>query len=474
MHQDTIVVVSGTYEEQVKVYPAAGDTNQFYISFMPDDLMAEPPQIRWSYTDTGYILCREWAGAFEIHNDRLDPSGRRCHDMRVTLKAFEVIGEDDAAALGVFNAADDPAQSYATGLFIEDNYFESEHHCDGTVVIGNKGRYADEAFGQSPKWGHFLNNEVVGNIDAVTTYHFAVTARNNRLQAGSEGWHLGAGRIDTTAPSSVPDSLESLFEHNLFYCSGMLGLHFVHGSKGIVRNNIFSRNQEEGALVSHALYLGEPPTPSDPMCAVDSTECFAPAVNGTVVPTEVVAHNNVIDITDGNGLRVHELCIATLYANTITRSGTQTAEQPAFEVVGPNPGTQPLLSTDYELLWANDLDYADSILVGANDINDDTPGGSNPRYQGVIPDGSGVAKYSYMLKTISNPVCGYAAAANDSKAIDQGPPGTAYADSSSPPGVGLTTCDIGAYGGKHNIWDPTGVDLCLEYVEAVGNCNLGQ
>ncbi len=50
--------------------------------------------------------------------------------------------------------------------------------------------------------------------------------------------------------------------------------------------------------------------------------------------------------------------------------------------------------------------------MGLNDINDDTEGGSNPRCQGVILDGSSVDKYSYMLKIqIPDNVCGYAAAA---------------------------------------------------------------
>ncbi len=473
-HQDTILVVSGTYQERVKVWPAAGDTNQFYISFMPDDLMADPPQIRGQRTPEDSLNTK--AAAFEIHNNPTDGSGRRCHDFRVTLKAFEVIGENTAAALSVWNSSTETARSYTTGIFVEDCYLESENNGEGAVIVGQKGAGAALAMGQSLKWGHFLNNEIVGGgQDAVTTYHFVVNARNNRMQAVSEGWHLGFGRLDDPYPSFVPDTLESVFEHNLFYCSGMHGLHFVHGSKGIVRNNIFSRNQIDGFKISHALYLGEPPTPEDPLCAIDSTECYPAVVNGDTIPTEVVAHNNVIDITDGNGLRVHEYCIATLYANTITRSGTQNASQAAFQVVGKNyQGVRPWFSSDHELLWANDLDYADSTLVGTNDINDDTPGGSNPRYQGVIQDGSSVDKYSYMLK-IEAPlnVCGYADAANRSKGIDVGPIGATFEDN-LPPGLDDARCDIGAYGGPHNVWDPTGTDVCFEYIEAVGNCNIGQ
>ncbi len=354
-HQDTILAVSGTYNEHVTVHPANGDTNQFYISFMPDDLTADPPQTQWSQGGQNENLA-----AFEIHNDPTDGSGRYCHDMRLTLKAFEIIGGNRVAALSVWNGVTDADREYTTGILIKDNYLESEKNVGGAAVIGMRSAQSSGLVNQSIKWGHFLNSEVVSTTqgDAVTCWHFVGTARNNRVQSNLEGWHLGYGRLDDPYPAFL-DSLEppletpseSLFEHNLFYCNASLGLHFVHGSKGIVQNNIFSRNQADGPTVSHALYLGEPPTPTDPLCVADSTECITVVVNGDTILIDVVAHNNVIDIADGNGLRVHEYCIATLYANTITRSGNQSGSQAAFEIVGANyQGANPWFSSDYELL----------------------------------------------------------------------------------------------------------------------------
>jgi len=122
----------------------------------------------------------------EIYNDA-DGIGRpqtRSNDMRVTVRGFEVRGLGDARALKIFHRESAPNQDYLTGLFLEDNFFESATRVEGVLDIGNKSYRANGLYFQPLKWGHILNNEVIATgsgagVDALSAYHFVGTIANN-------------------------------------------------------------------------------------------------------------------------------------------------------------------------------------------------------------------------------------------------------------------------------------------------------
>jgi hypothetical protein len=481
-HGDTIEVKGGTYNEQVTIYPPAQDSNQFYLTFLPLDPNGSSPVITYTIggdqgTGPGVAPpANTLPGTFEIHNQAADSLGRHCRDLRVTLQGFEIFGQGRGCALSVWSSTNDTTRTYNTGVFLRDNYFESSNG-EGTIIMGQKGSAERTLRHQSIKWGEVLNNEIVGLLkDAVTTYHFVGHIANNRIQSASEGWHLGYGRLDAPHAAFLPDTLQTIVEHNVFYCNSMNGLHFTHGSQGIVRNNIFSRNHLDGSGMAVGLDLGAPTDPDDALCEEDPTECIPEvSANGDTVLVEVLAYNNVADMTDGPGVLVHAAVQCSLWANIISRSGQQAAAAPAFHIRSwnyPGGALPPWFYSDYELLWANDTDYGNPAMQGAHDVVTTETSDSHPHFQGTrAANGNpNVDAYSYMLRIDQDPVCGYAIGAR-SKAINAGPSLQQYEDGALPPGLGNKRCDIGAFGGPHNVWDPTGSNLCLEYTEAVGSCD---
>ena len=459
-HNDTILVKYGTgvYVEQVLI--KAKTTDSFYLTLRgeasPDGYL---PRIEHAYEGE-----RTSHAAIEIMNGlEGDPE---CADMRVTVDGFEVHGHNKSAALSVRPKLDDVDQDLFIGLDIRNNVLRCDNCINGTVQLGAKSA-SEPLYYQSVSWGEFVNNEVTntasGRTDAVTAHHFIGHFANNRLAGVSEGLHVGLGTIDFDrhGPGDPPydsEYFETVIEHNALFQNPDEGIHFTHGSKGIVYNNIvIGTGAADGK--GNGIFAGNS-VKGDDICADDPDECMSDSLEALIDEVEVQIRNNTLD-RNRFAVRVDEEAYVYLLNNIIARTeGNQAVALRTHELLDPQHFTSA-----YNLFWGNDRDYnPEDPLKSPTDLNEDDPGGSHPRFQGWLDPQQ--TMYSYMLKT-NHPlktVCGYPVGANRSRAIDAGTPPPDYLDE-RPPGLHEDYNDIGAYGGPDAVWDPTGVDPCLEYVE---------
>lgn len=250
------------------------------------------------------------------------------------------------------------------------------------------------------------------------------------------------------SPPYDEDYFQTLIIHNSFYENPREGIHFTHGTQGTIKNNIIIGKPV--AADNKGIYIGQTKISDedcDYECMSDSLDVLAPQVHATVL-------NNVIDHCRDN-LVLWEPAYLTLFNNALTRADGGWAFQTK------NGDTPDHLVADYNLLWGNDDEYKPVGLEGDHDINDSTPGGNNPRYQGWLNVGH--TEYSYMLQVgnAGDVECDYPVGTR-SKAIDAGNPDSDY-DDVQPPGLDELDNDIGAYGGPDAVWDPTDSEPCLEY-----------
>ena len=436
---------------------------------------------------------------FEIYNYS-NEAGRpmtASEDMQVTIEGFEIFGEGTAAAISVWHRWYDLDQRFVTGLFIRDNYLETVGNHMATLPIGLKGAGQYGLHNQPLKWGEITNNEIVAfgtdqSTDGISTHHFVGKIANNRVSGNSEGIHLGYARLDPRheeEPYVVNDLVlnyeDTIIEHNLFYCNpDQHGIHFVHASKGIVRNNIVVRNVkpgfgQNGPLVARGIHVGEPPNPRlepdyEQICIDDPDECYdQAAVEDDAYAVQVKLHNNTIHHTDGPGLYIHEWAQAEIRNNIVHKTGLQGSNVAGIEIQQWDPGDPAPLywDSDYNLLNANDPDYEDEeVLHGENDLYDNSGKPNSPRFQFIVNQGAGTDSVSFMLKTNTGVSPCYPLTAARSDAIDKGRPDDIWRDAVGGPGLDSEIGDIGAYGGPNNFWDPNEQDPCLEYLEGVGQC----
>ncbi len=502
-HGDEVFVLLGTYDEQVRIAPPATCPLEFTLTLraeQPESGVAPVRVSHYIHPDDAEEYDRD--AVFEIYNDYELDDGRpttASEDMQVTIEGFEIFGKGRAAAIGVWHRWADPDQRYVTGLFIRDNYLETEGNHMATLPIGRKGAGQNGLHNQPLKWGEITNNEIVAmgpdpQTDGMSTHHFVGKIANNRVSGNSEGIHLGYARLDSrheTEPYVVNQLVldnyrDTIIEHNLFYCNPTQhGIHFVHASKGIVRNNIVVRNVRSGndaygnPLVARGIHVGEPPNPTifpdyEQICIDDPDECYdQAAVGDDAYAVQVTVHNNTIEHTDGPGLFVHKYALATIRSNIIHKTGLQGSGFAGIEIQQWDTGDPlPFWNSNYNLLHNNGPDYEDEgVLAGAQDLHDNSGEPNIPRFQFIVNQGAGRDSVSFMLKTYQGvSPCYPLTQVVRSDAIDKGQPGATWEDALGGPGLEERHADIGAYGGPNNFWDPNEQDPCLEYLEGVGQC----
>ncbi len=350
---------------------------------------------------------------------------------------------------------------------------------------------------QPLKWGEITNNEIVAmgtdeSTDGMSLHHFVGKIANNRVSGNSEGVHLGYARLDPrheqephVVNDDVLDHKDTIIEHNLFYCNPMQHrIHFVHASKGIVRNNLVVRNVRPGAgekLIARGIHVGEPPNPNL-LTAIELSyydgapdECYdQAAVGDDAYAVRVTVHNNTIEHTDGPGLFVHKYALATIRSNIIHKTGLDGSGFAGIEIQQWDTGDlpPPWWDSKYNLLHSNYPDYEDlDVLEGEGDLHDNSGEPNIPRFQFIVNQGAGRDSVSFMLKTYQGvSPCYPLTEVVRSDAIDKGQPGQSWWDKEGGPGLKSETGDIGAYGGPNNFWDPNEQDPCVEYLEGVGQC----
>ncbi|MAE69660.1 MAG: hypothetical protein CME06_04220 [Gemmatimonadetes bacterium] len=441
-HGDEVFVLSGTYTEQIWIAPPATNPPEFTLTLRAEQSGAAPVTVRYDETNQD----EDHRGAVvEIFNDS-DFAGRpqtKCNDMRVTIEGFEIFGLGEAAAISMRN--------------------------------------------QSLKWGAITNNEIVAmgteeTTDGMTIHHFVGKIANNRVSGNSEGIHVGYARLDWRhvepgAPPEVPLLFDTIVEHNLFYCNpDQHGIHFVHSSKGIVRNNIVVRNiNADPNQFGRGIVVGEPPVydPSDDICVADPDECYDKAATGDdEFIVEALVHNNTIQLTDGSGLLIHPEAAVKIRSNVIRWTGREGSRaaigiHPAGQT-WPGPDAPDLWDSEFNMLDGNQLDYEHPSLEGDGDLNKVT-GNNSAAFQGLIDPPT--ASVSFMLRIDDESSPCYPEQDNvRSDAIDVGWDDTNYWDALGGPGLGLRRNDMGAYGGPHSFWDPNEVEPCVEYLQGVGQC----
>ncbi|MAE70834.1 MAG: hypothetical protein CME06_10235 [Gemmatimonadetes bacterium] len=502
-HGDEVFVLSGTYNEQVRIAPPEGNPPEFTLTLRADNQSgAAPVTVRHNAT-TRDPENRD--AVFEIYNDYKNLSGAdrpetTSEDMQITIEGFEIIGEGWAAAISVWHRWYDLEQRYVTGLFIRDNYLETGGNHWATLPIGLKGAGQYGLRNQQLKWGEITNNEIVAfgidpQTDGISTHHFVGRIANNRISGNSEGIHLGYARLDPERHEQEPYVVnelvlnyeDTIIEHNLLYChQRQNGIHFVHASKGIVRNNLVVRNVRSGVdqfgkpLVARGIHVGEPPNPNlvpqIQECIDDPDECYdQAAVGDDVFGVQVTVHNNTIEHIDGPGLFVHELAEAVIRNNIVHKTALDGSGFAGIEIQQWDPGDWPPLQfwdSNYNLLHANGRDYEDEdVLAGDYDLHDNSGKPNAPRFQFIVNQGAGTDSVSFMLKTYQGvSPCYPLTVSSRSDAIDKGEPGITWYDAEGGPGLEDRRADIGAYGGPNNFWDPNEQDPCLEYLEGVGQC----
>ncbi len=385
------------------------------------------------------------------------------------------------AAIAVINNLDDPDQNICTKVRIINNYLHAEAAELGTLTLGL--RQPPNLFDQSLKYGEVSNNEITnGNVDigdAITSHHFVGKFYNNRLKSGSEGLHLGLGWVDDYNGRhqdypliSITRERETHIKHNLFIGNRDEGLHFTHGSRGEVRNNIMVGAREliavQGVDVKTGIFIGETHIDSD-VCDGDSTECVDPGLPAGFV-VDVVVRNNTIDY-NAIGVKVTPDARTELFSNIITRTDGVSGESAGI-IKSKDESLGPHYFAGYNLLWGHaQADYGSADLEAAapTDLDSKTVPLPHPRFRGWLsPD-----EISYMLKTTGVPSACYPThPAHQSSAIDAGDPAPDEEDPAThTPSLGGPANDIGAYGGPDAAWDQTlpptnnqGYwDECLEY-----------
>lgn len=459
-HGDTILVRygAGTYSEHVLISAKVDQWNDPYHLVLLGEahLDGSPPRIQKSYS--GQDRRR---GVVEIHNDNRWADS--CIDMRVTFSGFEVVGEHRAAALTVRHADSDPGQDYFTGLFIRNNILRSEKNLYATVQLGHKNNDVN-LFRQSVKWGEITNNIIIMQngyfADGITSHHFVGTFSNNRITSTSEGIHLGLGTLDDRHGEGDPpfdnSYFETLIEHNLIYKNPREGIHFTHGSAGIIRNNIIIGREWEG---NSGIFVGQTLI-GTAWCSGDSDEGMTDSLAELIGEVDVEILNNTIDRTV-KGVMVDKDATLRIHNNIITRTkGANGTRSHAFCTFS---GTRPSdLTKGYNFFSGNQSDYDPPCLESITDVHADLGDDNHPRYQGWQDPAH--KQYSYMLQTnnTSERIFCYPAGPHLSAAIDAGAPIAEYNDQ-QPPGLNSLRNDMGAFGGPHAVWDPSGVDACLEY-----------
>ena len=470
-HGDVITITDGeTYLEAVDIDPVCPGPDpcvSFHLTLRSQD-SANPARIQISRSAGE-------GGAIAIKNEHA-PESPAHTDLQVMISDLDVVGgSPHTPAISAQGEGDDPDQEYYIGVFIEGNYLEGAG--DGVIQIGTRNENE-----QSLKWGRIFDNEIVGfegpgiGTDGITTWHFVGKVQNNRVTSNGEGYHLSLGRTDERHTFVPSEFREMLIEHNVFYCNEQNGMHFAHGSQGIVRNNIFSLN--EGASGS-GLHIGEA-YPGDPECGLyppgDPDHCIPPG-QLPAIPTEVIAYNNVVDRNNQGILMSRSVDFenSEFYANIASYTCMSCPSWATPAAVSITNGIRPQpWKWDFNVTFnPNAINYAPSNLEGPNDINEEgmwTEPNSNPRYQAKRAPESEYS-FSYMLRSDEQAVCGYTLGAK-SAAIDAGPLEPDFWDSEQPPGLGLQRCDAGAYGGQHNVWDPDWISggSCFEYTDFLQSC----
>lgn len=459
-HQDTILGKYGTgeYNEQVVIEPK--DTTEYCITLIgeADTTSGNPPYIEHKHT-TGASGADH--AVVEIINDPTLTDA--CEDMRITFKGFEAYGDSATAAIVYYNSPVDTSQTYYTGLFIRDNILCSDDNGTAAIQIGRKTPDV-RLYYQSVSWGEFTNNIIInnttGNGDGISSHHFVGNFYNNRITSNSEGIHLGLGLLDERHGNGDPPydngHRETDIQHNLLYENPNEGIHFTHGSKGTIYNNIIVGVQP-GDGNGNGIFIGNTSQGDTTYCSAFPNECMTSGLAALVDEVNAKVISNTIDRTKYAILLVKDATLV-LRNNIITR--TEGDESYGFSTVSGDSALA--LLSGYNLFWGNDDDYNPSSLEASTDVNEDDPGGSHPKYQGWL--NTQQTRYSYMLQTDDEEeeVCDHAAGPIKSKAIDAGDPNTSYNDQ-RPPGLHESRNDIGAYGGPHAIWHPTEADSCLEY-----------
>lgn len=434
--------------------------------------------------------------------------------MQITIQGFEIVGTGIAATISTWHRIVDTStpQQYYTGLFIQDNYLEADDQLWAVLPIGIKTAIDLGLRRQPVKWGEITNNEIVAlsngtsaNIatDGITTHHFVGRVANNRVSGRSEGIHVGYARLEESLHGNSPPwnlgITGALIEHNLFYCnSWQHGIHFVHASQGIVRNNLVVRHEEPDhggeVHIARGIVAGEPSwDPNDEECLEDPDECYDMATAGDEANSvNVKIYNNTINHTDGQGLYLHHAIQAgegntEVMCNIIGKTGLQGMYKGApVEAYGLNnwspgdPPPDPWITAGHNMLHNNTVDYEAAFLIGENDRHEDSgpqlP--NNPRFIKLIPGTTD--EWSFMLRTVAttnSPCYNHLEFTYNSDAIDAAPQTDEWEDAEGGPGAGEEWGDLGAYGGNHNVWDPNPQGpgpFCEEYTKGVGSCAPAQ
>ena len=451
----------------------------FYLTLEAFD-PESPPEIRYGYLEPD--MGNYHQAVIEIRNDYDNPeSDPFCYDMRITISHLRVIGTvqgdvNQTSALSLYDSVDDPNHKCNTGLFIENNYFESPNDFKpgGVLVLGQRAAQCNHK-DTSIKWGRISGNEIVStceyngedgySLDGIEAWHFSGFITDNIIAATQEGIHLSLACIDASIyPSFLDDEEEdyheTIIEHNVFLCNRQTALHFAHGSEGRISNNLFLKSWQdydpgappELAPYASGIHVGRGVAD---MCVKDPSECLA----CDLLISKVDIFNNVMDRNQGPGILIHETFTNTKYYGNIIRGTTcENMGSKNCAAIATNNAYVPEGSWDRNLVWGNPggnyspAGVIPSGMKGPNDVNE------QPNFQGWqdLPDRT---IHSYMLQSDVDAVCGYELG-NKSPAIDAGPLGLAFYDGAKPPGLEENRNDIGAYGGPHNLWNEG--DECFE------------
>lgn len=496
-HADEIVIIdSSTYEEQVVIIPhgAGSPQNIFHLTIRAGGVSGERPRIQYNSPEPSVPDYEAlFIATIRIINRDENTGVGLCKDMRVTMQNLEIVGRGDyTCAISIRDDDDDREHLYNTGLFLHDNYIFSEpsEHQYATIYLGYRyveGRRYDLT---SLKWGEIINNTIIAggvDMDAISTWHFTGIIANNRITSTQEGTHLSYAVIQEgkeppfMTEAMLLDYRTTTVEHNLFVCNNQNGLHFTHGSVGIVRNNLFVkswREDEDEGDSSIGLHVGPGCPEPGGGSPIDSTECYDDNLSDYLGQTDVTVHNNVMDWNQGPGIMIHyDNTDTEMHSNIVSRSCSIFDQDP--NEIGYCAGNQardtqypprkPLTySSKNNILWNNKdkngdyVDYLpdnppDQTMEGDEDQNHDT-GDNLPHYIGILTDQS----YSYMLQhdVTETGEC-YLKTDVKSDAIDRGREGPDYFDV-RPPGLGFPRCDAGAYGGPYAAWGGA-LEPCLEY-----------
>lgn len=472
-------VGTGPYEESLVIEPPAGTPASFELTLegIYEPIVETKPTImRVDHVShlqgsADEVLFQE--ATVEIHNQ----APRLCNDFRVTIDGFEILGEYEEdpvdlyspGAIGVFNKTDDADLEYETRITIRNNILVADKAFVATLAIGAKRPALLEDM--SVIWGDIHNNDIYNSSpdrgDAISAHHFVGNITNNRLKSDSEGIHLGYGKLDEERYQQHQDSpafsagyITTSIVHNAFFFCWDESIHFTHGSKGEVRNNIIiapSLQTSNGGAVLWpfwnnervGIFVGASELGTDD-CGADTLDCMSPDLLPVLGRTEVTILNNNVDRCF-NALKLNREAILTLHNNILCRVEGPNAVAFVTSPSGANPFR---LFSGYNLFWSNDgHNYDPASLHETSDLIDE-----HPHFEGY----QSVDEYSYMLRDDVT-VC-YAPHAPESLVIDRGHPN--YLDPNEnrvalPPAHGEDIGDIGAYGGPLAIWSAD--DACTEY-----------